>query len=198
MKRLVPWFAMLLLCASGARSQPSDQITTAQDAAALTNAQASKHQSVSFEATVTYYRPYERNLFVQQGAAAIYVHPSLMYQFVPGDRVRVRGTMHDSFRPYIENAELTFLSHGPLPAPARPTFAQMIRAETDGRLVTVRAIIESADLAPNSQAPVSTTQLREPLRRCVILQLRAPCNDFVILHRLFVGKRRVVAHLFCL
>jgi hypothetical protein len=74
----------------------------------------------------------------------------------------------------------------------------MIRAETDGRLVTVRAIIESADLAPNSQAPVSTTQLREPLRRCVILQLRAPCNDFVILHRLFVGKRRVVAHLFCL
>ena len=150
MKRVVPWFAMLLLCASGARSQPSDQITTAQAAATLNNAQASKHQPVSFEATVTYYPPYERNLFVQQGPTAIYVHPSLTYQLVPGDRVRVRGTMHDSFRPYIENAELTFLGHGPLPAPVRPTFEQMIRAETDGRLVTVRAVIESADLAPSS------------------------------------------------
>jgi hypothetical protein len=51
----------------------------------------------------------------------------------------------------------------------------------------------------NSNSPYIPTVLpKEPLRRCVILQLRAPCNDFVILHRLFVGKRRVVAHLFCL
>ena len=155
MKSVAPWFAMLLLCASSVRSQTSDQLTTAQSAATLTNAQACKHQSISFEATVTYYRPYERNLFVQQGTAAIYVHPSHMYQFVPGDRVGVRGTVHESFRPYIENAELTFLGHGPLPAPARPTFEQMIRAETDSRLVTVRAVIEVADLVPNSQAPVS-------------------------------------------
>jgi diguanylate cyclase (GGDEF)-like protein len=156
---MVPWFATLLLCASGARSQPSDQITNAQEAATITNAQASKHQSVSFEATVTYYRSYERNLFVQQGAAAIYVHPSHMYRLIPGDSVWVRGTIHESFRPYIENAELTFLSHGRLPRPAQPSFEQMIRAEMDGRLVTVRAVIESADLVPNSQAPVSTTQL---------------------------------------
>ena len=159
MKRVVPWFAMLLLCAAGARSQPSDQIATAQAAAALTNAQASEHQSVSFEATVTYYRPYERNLFVQQRNVAIYVHPSLMYLLVPGDRVRVHGIIRESFRPYVGNADITLLGHGLLPKPARPTFEQMIRAETDGRLVTVRAIIESADLAPNSQAPISTTQL---------------------------------------
>jgi len=159
MKRMVFWFAVLLLCASGARSQPSGQITTVQEASSLSNAQARQHQFVSCEATVTSYRSYERNLFIQQGAAAIYVHPSLMYQLVPGDRVRVRGTMHESFRPYIENAELTFLSHGPLPKPVRPSFEQMIRAETDGRLVTVRAVIESADLVPNSQAPVFTTQL---------------------------------------
>ena len=77
MKRVVPYIAMLLLCASGARSQPSGQITTLRAAASLTNAQASQHQSVDFEATVTYYRSYERNLFVQDGNAAIYVHPPL-------------------------------------------------------------------------------------------------------------------------
>ncbi|MGB8030307.1 MAG: GGDEF domain-containing protein [Terracidiphilus sp.] len=159
MKRVVPWFAMFLLCASSVRSQPSGQITTVQEAADLTNALAREHQPVDFEAIVTYYRSYERNLFVQQGDAAIYVHPSVIYRLVPGDRVRVRGTMHESFRPYIENAELTFLSHGPMPRPVRPSFEQMIRAETDGRLVTVLAVIQSADLAPNSQAPVSTTQL---------------------------------------
>ena len=159
MKRVVPLFAMLSLCAWSAWSQPSGQITTVQDAARLTNAQASQHQSVSFVATVTYYRSYERNMFVQDGDAAIYVHPSLMYRLIPGDRVKLRGTMHESFRPYVENADLTILSHGPLPRPTRPTFEQMIRAETDGRLVTIRAVVESANLAPNSQAPVSTTQL---------------------------------------
>ncbi len=150
---------MLSVCASCAWAQSSGQITSVQAAAHLTNAQASLHQSASFVATVTYYRSYERNLFVQDGNAAIYVHPSLMYSLIPGDRVRVRGTMHESFRPYVESGELSLLGHGPLPKPIRPSFEQMIRAETDGRLVTVRAVIESADLAPNSQAPISTTQL---------------------------------------
>ena len=44
---------------------------------ALTNAQASHQLPVSFEATVTYYRGYERTLFVQDGDVAIYVKPQL-------------------------------------------------------------------------------------------------------------------------
>jgi diguanylate cyclase (GGDEF)-like protein len=159
MKWVVPWFAMLSLGAPGARPQPPAQISTAHDAATLTNAQASLHQSVSFEATVTYYRSYERNLFVQDADAAIYVHPPLPYRLVPGDRVRVRGTMRESFRPYVEDATITLLRHGEMPKPVHASFDQMIRAETDCRLVTVRAVIQSADIAPDSQAPVSTTQL---------------------------------------
>jgi diguanylate cyclase (GGDEF)-like protein len=159
MKRVVPLFAMLCLCASGAWTQPSGQTTTLQAAALLTNSQASQHPPVAFEATVTYYRSYEKNLFVQDEDAAIYVHPTAMYKLVPGDRIRVNGTMHESFRPFVEGAEITLLSHGPLPKPLQPSFDQMIRAETDGRLVTVRAMIQSADLAPNSQAQISTTEL---------------------------------------
>ena len=159
MKRVVPLFAMLGLCASGAWAQPFGQITTLQAAARLTNAQAGQHQPVAFKATVTYYRSYEKNLFVQDGDAAIWLHPAGMYKLVPGDRVRVRGTMHESFRPYIESAQITLLGHGRLPKPLQPSFEQMIRAETDCRLVTVRAVIQSADLVPNSQAPISNTKL---------------------------------------
>ncbi len=159
MKRVVLWFAMIFFCASCARSQSPDQIRTVREAATLSNARASQHQTVCFEATVTYYRPYERNLFVQQGDAAIYVHPTLSYSLSPGDRIRVRGTMHESFRPYVENAAITLLGHGPMPEADHPSFRQMIRAETDGRLVIVHALVQAADLEPNSQAPVSTTQL---------------------------------------
>ncbi len=159
MKRVVLLFAMLSLCASGAWAWPSGQITKLQAVASLSNAQASQHLPVSFEATVTYYRAYERNLFVQDGDFSIYVRPAVMYKLIPGDRVRVHGTMHESFRPYVENAFITRLGRGPLPTPLQPSFPQMIRAQTDCRLITVRAVIQSADLVPNSQAPVSTTEL---------------------------------------
>jgi diguanylate cyclase (GGDEF)-like protein len=152
-------FAMLSLYASGAWAQPPGQITTLQAVARLTNTQASRHLPISFEATVTYYRAYERNLFVQDGDSAIYVRPAVVHRLIPGDRIRVRGTMHESFRPYVESADITLLGHGPLPKPFQPSFGQMIRAETDCKLVTVRAVIQSADLAPNTQAPISTTEL---------------------------------------
>jgi diguanylate cyclase (GGDEF)-like protein len=156
MKRVVPIFAMLSLYASGAWAQQSGQITTLQAAASLSNAQASQHQHVSFEGTVIYY---DGGVWVQDGDAAIYAWAPGLYKLVPGDRVRVSGVMHESFKPFVENAEITKLGHGALPKPLHPTFDQMIRAETDCRLITVRAVIQSADLAPSTLGPVSTTQM---------------------------------------
>jgi diguanylate cyclase (GGDEF)-like protein len=159
MKRMFSFFATLSLCTVGAWAQPSGQITTLQVADSLTNAQASLRTPVDFEATVTNYRSYERNLFVQDGDAGIYVHLAGMYSLVPGDRVRVRGTMRDSFRPYVEDAVIAIVGHVALPKAQHPTFAQMIHAETDCSLVTVRALIQSADLVLNSQGPVLNTDL---------------------------------------
>jgi diguanylate cyclase (GGDEF)-like protein len=159
MKRLFILFALIPLCALSAWAQPSSQINTAQAADALTNAQASRHMTVDFEATVTYYRAYEHNLFVQDGDAALFVHITGLYQLFPGDRVRVRGTTRDSFRPYVENANVTILGHTALPKALHPTFTQMMRAETDCNLVTVRALIQSADLVPSSLVPTFTTEL---------------------------------------
>jgi diguanylate cyclase (GGDEF)-like protein len=159
MKRLFILFALVSPCALGAWAQPSGQITTLQVADSLTNTQASLRTPVDFDATVTNYRSYERNLFVQDGDAGIYVHLTGLYNLVPGDRVRVRGTMRDSFRPYVEDANIAILGHVALPKALHPTFAQMIHAETDCSLVTVHAVIQSADLVLNTQGPILNTQL---------------------------------------
>jgi diguanylate cyclase (GGDEF)-like protein len=164
-KTLPPAIAIIFACTSAglvaARSTPpvSPALTTLHAVVALTNKQASQHQPVSFDATVTYYRSFDKNLFVQDGGSAIFVRPAVMHSLVPGDRIRVHGTMHESFRPYVDAADITLLDHGVLPEPLRPSFEQMIRAETDCKLVKVRAVIESASLVPSLQSPTSTTQL---------------------------------------
>src|SRR5579863_7661207 len=98
MKRVLPFFAMLSMCAFSAHAQQTGQITTVLAAKALTNTEATQHTPVDFEATVTNYRSYERNLFVQDGDVGIYLHLTGLFNLVPGDRVRVRGTMRPSFK----------------------------------------------------------------------------------------------------
>src|ERR1035441_404550 len=53
----------------------SEPLTSLRAIHALSNSEASHRYSASFEATVTYYRPYERTMFVQDGDYAIYVQP---------------------------------------------------------------------------------------------------------------------------
>ncbi len=143
---------------AGAPSQPA--LTTLADINRLSNEQASQHLPVAFEATVTYFRGFDQDLFVQDGDAAIYVHATTGLRLVPGDRVLVRGTTRESFRPYVESADITRVGHGALPTPKRPTFEQMIRAETDCQYVTVHAVVRSADLSPDARSPVPTIYLK--------------------------------------
>ncbi len=147
MNRIVAFLA-LAMSAVGASAQSPAPLTNLRAIAALTNAQASQHPPVSFEATVLYYRGYGKELFVQDGDTAIYVYNSKWLSLVAGDRILVRGVIHESFRPYIVSSELTVLGHGPLPKPLPATYEQMLRGETDCRLVTIHALIRSADIAP--------------------------------------------------
>ena len=127
---------------------------------ALTNTQASHQLPVSFEATITYYRAYERTLFVQDGDLAIYVQPQEPAHLSPGDRVLIKGTTHESFRPFVSATSITVVGHGSLPTPARATFQQLIRAEFDCRLVTVRATVRNVDLVQSSDTPSVSVQMR--------------------------------------
>lgn len=116
----------------------------------MSYAEASRHLPVAFEATVTYFRSYENLLFVEDGNLAIYVNATTPLALVPGDRVRVRGTTHESFRSYVQSSDITLLRHGPRPTPLPADFGQMIRGEVDCRLVRTRAVVRAADVVPNS------------------------------------------------
>ena len=130
--------------ASAPPPAPPAPLTSLQAIAALTNAQAEQHLPVNFEATVTYYG-FRQVMFVQDGEVAIYVGAPADLNLVPGDRVLVRGEMRPSFHPYVASNDVKFLGHGSLPKPVHATFDQMIRADTDCRLVTIRGTVRAAD-----------------------------------------------------
>lgn len=147
--------ALLPLLASGQKT-----LTSLRAIHALTNAQASHQLPVSFEATVIYYRGYERTLFVQDGDIGIYVQPRVQVQLAPGDRILIEGTTHESFRPFIAGANVTLLHHDSLPRPVPATYDGLIRAEFDCRLVTVRAVVRNVDLVLSSDVPSISLQMR--------------------------------------
>jgi diguanylate cyclase (GGDEF)-like protein len=150
MKRLLPAIALLLGCSAALRatSLPSSPapLTTLRAVHALTNTEASRHPAADFEATVTYFRAYEKTLFVQDGDFGIYVYPLPDVQLQQGDRVRIRGTAHDSFRPYVVADAITRLGRAPLPQPVAATFDDLMHARYDCRLATVRAQVRAADV----------------------------------------------------
>ena len=135
-------------------------LTSLRAVHALTNPQASRQLPVSFEATVTYYRGYERTLFVQDGNLAIYVQPKVQAQLSLGDRVLIKGTTHDSFRPFVSATSIKVVGHPGLPSAAPVTFDQLIRAEFNCRLVTIRATVRSIDLVQSSEKSSISIQMR--------------------------------------
>ena len=160
MKRLIPTFAILFACASNAWATAPTPLTTLSAIHALSNAEASQGLPVAFQAIVTYYRGYETNLFVQNGEFAIYIQAPSNLHLVPGDRVLVRGKMQSSFNPIVVADSVTVLRHGALPKPEPTSFDQMIRAETDCKLVTVRGVVRAADLLLSLVAPAHYIHLQ--------------------------------------
>ena len=126
-------FVLATLAVCPAAAEPVDQpLTSLRSILALTDAQASHQLPVRVEATVIYYRPNERTLIVQDGDIAIYVEPKTSANIGPGDLVRIEGTTHESFRPFIAASKVTFLRHGSLPRPISATFDQLVRTEFSG------------------------------------------------------------------
>jgi len=160
MKRLVSAFAVLLALLPVARAVEPAPLTSLSAIHSLTNAQASHQIPVAFEATVTYNRRAEHTLFVQDGGVGIYVGIAADALLVPGDRVLVRGRTRNSFNPYVAGESVTLLGHAALPKPMVASFEQMIRAETDCKLVTVHGVIRSANfMDPTPQLRFTALQL---------------------------------------
>jgi diguanylate cyclase (GGDEF)-like protein len=141
----------LMLCSclaawpSGAEQPLARPLTNLPAIHALSNAEAADSIPVAFEATVTYYKKGDNNLFVQDGETAIYVDTRDDLNLAIGDRVLVRGITHASFRPEIANGSVTVLRHGEPPAPVRADFRHMIHADLDCRRVKLRATVRAAN-----------------------------------------------------
>jgi diguanylate cyclase (GGDEF)-like protein len=150
--------ALFLGWASFAAKADTGSITTLAAIHTLTNDQASQHQPVKFEATLTYHRGYERTLFVQDGDSAIYVQIPKNIKLALGDRILVQGTMHESFRPFVMASDIKVVGHGELPKVIPAAFDDLIHARYDCRLVTVRAMVRSADVL-NHLSRNSTMQM---------------------------------------
>src|ERR1019366_9795950 len=146
MKRVIAAIALLLGCSSSLHGAAPAPLPSLRAIKAVTNAEAANALPVSFIATVTYFRGYERTMFVQDGDWAIYVQAATKQNFVLGDVVRVNGTTHQSFRPYVLSSDVTLVRHGVLPKPLPATYDQLIRAQRDCKLVTIRAGVRAADL----------------------------------------------------
>ncbi len=150
LNKLVLAVAILFGCSvQGWTAEPATLRTLAA-VHALTNLEASRRIPAVFEATVVYFRSYEKTMFVQDGVLAIYIQATTDAKLVPGDRVLIRGTTHESFRPFVLSNDITLLRHGALPTPAPANFDQLERSQYDCALVTVRAQVFAADVVSSS------------------------------------------------
>lgn len=138
--------AMLIALGMGAWAAESSTLTTIKAIRALPEATVRQGLPVTFEATVTYYNPGDVDLFVQDEGEALYVESTPGLKLAPGDRVLVRGKTRSSFNVDVLGESVTVLHHGELPKPVDATFEQLIRAERDCMLVTVKAAVRSADI----------------------------------------------------
>ena len=148
MKRFLQTFAIILGSALAAGAAPPATLTSLSQIRALSNGQADSGYPVAFEATVTFYRGEERRLFVQDGDAAIFVLHPPDANLVPGDRILIKGKTAGSFNPIVIANDIVVLHHGDLPAAVPASFKQLVNAEFDCRLVSVRGVVRAADVAP--------------------------------------------------
>ena len=159
MKSLIPAFAIVLGLTSAAGPAQPAMLTSLQAIHSLTNEDAKQAHPVKFQATVTYIRAYEHALFVQEGDEAIYVSVSPDEKLVPGDRILIKGTVQPSFHPYVQSDSITLLNHGALPTPLPVTYNQLINDPLDCRLVSVHAVVRSADLVLSADRPSTNLEL---------------------------------------
>jgi diguanylate cyclase (GGDEF)-like protein len=149
LKRRVAAGLLLVAWAALAAADPPARLTSLAAIHALTNAEASHKLPVEFEATVTYFRPYTRELFVQDGSAAIFIFLDKDANLSPGDRVLIKGVTQASFHPLVETSDVTVLRHGSQLKPVKATYNDLVHSRYDAMLVTVHAVVRSADLIVN-------------------------------------------------
>ena len=154
-KRIILAAAIVLAATLAAGASPLAPLTTLDSVHRLSNAEAAKGIPVAFEATVTYFRSYRRNMFVQDGSAGLFVKATTDVKLVPGDRVLIKGVTHQGYLPYVISSDFTLLGHGALPKPIPANYEDLIGPRDDSALVTVRGVVRAANMDAPSAAHIT-------------------------------------------
>jgi diguanylate cyclase (GGDEF)-like protein len=151
MKRFVAAVAMVLACVVAAGAEQPAPLTTLDSVRRLSNAEAAKGIPVAISATVTYFRSYRKNLFVQDGSTGLFVKATTSITLVPGDRVLVKGVTHEGYLPEVVSSDVTLLGHGALPKPIPAGYEDLTGRGDDSTLVTAHGVVRAANMdAPSA------------------------------------------------
>ncbi len=147
------WFGVLVLMAlyplPGWGQSGANVLTTVGSVHDLPAAEAGKPRRVHLVATVTYYDPSTRNLFVEDQTGGVYVWTRRTYAIRRGDVVDIQGMTQPSFRTTIapdakievvaaasqQQHALRLTTHG---------FGQLMSGEWDCRYATITGVVRSA------------------------------------------------------
>jgi diguanylate cyclase (GGDEF)-like protein len=151
-KRFVAAVAMALACVAAAGSAQPAPLTTLDSVRRLSNAEAAKGIPVAVTATVTYFRSYRKNMFVQDGSTGVFVKAATHVKLVPGDRVLIKGQTRAGYLPYVITSDLTLLGHGALPKPIPAHYEDLSGPRDDSALVMVRGVVRAANMDAPSVA----------------------------------------------
>ena len=90
----------------------------------------------------------------------MFVNATTTKNLVPGDRVLIKGMTTAGYRPDVMSSDIAVLGHGAPPKPLHASWDDLIRGRFDSLLVTVRGVVQSADLDAPSGAHVPGITLR--------------------------------------
>jgi diguanylate cyclase (GGDEF)-like protein len=157
-KRFIAAVAVVLASVAAAGAAPPPPLTTLDSVRRLSNAEAAKGIPVAVQATVTYFRSYRRNMFVQDGSTGVFVKATTSVKLVPGDRVLIKGVTHEGYLPYVVSSDITLLGHGALPRPIRAKYEDLIGPRDDSEMVTVHGVVRAANMdAPSADYTAGAT-----------------------------------------
>ena len=112
----------------------------------LSRAEAARGYPVDLTAVVTYVDATTNHLFLQDGAAAIYVHTNYREQGVePGMLVRLLGrSAPGNLAPIVVEPRIEFIGRAPLPPAVRVGGSRFLTGQDDCRRVQVTGIVRGA------------------------------------------------------
>jgi diguanylate cyclase (GGDEF)-like protein len=151
-RRFVAAVAMSLACVAAAGAAQPTPLITLDSVRRLDNVEAAKGIPVAVTATVTYFRSYRKNMFVQDGSTGVFVKANTSVKLIPGDRVLIKGVTHEGYLPYVISSDLTLIGHGALPKPIATGYEDLIGPRDDSEMVTLRGMVRAANMDAPSDA----------------------------------------------